>query len=241
MANQPDFKYLLASIQRVHASYISDDAAARAAFAELGCTVLGRFSDDETQAIASIAPDGVQTLTITGSRVLVGTTKQHVIDLAEDADIVPHDLGHGAYLAEGALRRAQGAWNALSGVFNPDASVRFEGHSAGGWSTLAIPVIVPEHLIDALIAWAPPKVANDNYYDLLISGLDVTVVINGADMWAAWPWGAADLQHPPGDILWLDGNSWAWKPRDQIRGSIIGGWGDHDEGEYLAKIKALAA
>ena len=154
MTDTPDFPALLASITRCNAVYETDDAVARAAFAGLGCAVLGRISDAEHQAVASIPADGIPTLTISGTRVSEGSTSDTLGDLWQDVDFTPVNVGGGAIVASGAHARASiYAWML---ALHP-GPWRIEGHSLGGQTTHVAPLFVPLDSLHSMIAWEPPK------------------------------------------------------------------------------------
>jgi hypothetical protein len=238
----PDFPALLASIARCNAVYEPDDGAARARFAALGCTILGRYCDAGHQAIAHRDPQGWATLTISGTRVSEGTLREHAIDLFEDIDFTPRGISADAMVASGALDGLDVVFAWALALFQPDELVRVEGHSLGGQRTHLAPLFVPLSRLDRLIAWEPPKAGNDAYYaaHALWFARAITV-INGADPWAAWPWTSEVLQHPPGPILWLRQGGWEWTTRGAWPGGEILHGSDHDTDQVLRAVQALAA
>ena len=220
MSSDPDFPLLLSSIARCNAVYDSDDQSARQHFSQLGSTVLGRYCDGGHQAVAHRDPDGWATLTICGTRVTEGSLREHSVDLFEDVDFSPHDIGEGVQESE---------------------LVRVEGHSLGGQRTHLAPLFLPLTRLDRAIAWEPPKAANEAYYLKYSTAIERTItVLNGTDPWAAWPWICDVLVHPPGPILWLNNSGWSWTTRDAWPGGQILSASDHDVSQIELAVRCLA-
>ena len=188
-------KTLYDSIVRCDAVYIEDPAKATERFTELGCKVYGHMQDDLHQAIAHVAPDGVNTLTISGTRFTDGTIAQKLGDLFEDAQIIlPRNLGGGMLVADGAYQRTTVMMLAMHMDSKP---WRIEGHSLGGWTALLAPLHFDPNDVHSIIAWEPPKAANDAFYiEYAEYFAKATVIIHEFDPWAAWPWVSESLKHP---------------------------------------------
>ena len=216
-----DWAGLLASINRCTAVYEEDDSTAREAFAALGCTVLSRVSTAEHQAVVHIDPDGYKTLTISGTRVSDGTIAQKSTDLFADLHFASLGVGQGARVATGAYDGMEPVFALALRFLEPGERLRVEGHSLGGQRTHLAPLFVPLAQLDRMIAWAPPKLGNDIYYELYDAWFDRCVtVVNKNDPWAAWPWLTTLLQHPPKPLLHLHDDGWdavpgnAWLPTE---------------------------
>lgn len=239
----PNFPALLASITRCNAVYEPDDAIARRAFSLLGCVVLDRYCTSTAQAVAHMAPDGVQTLTISGTRVSEGPFASRFWDVFQDAEEVfsDHDLGGGAIVASGAYQRGTELWRWASRLFDPCHPIRIEGHSLGGQTAHAMLAIAPPDRLGELLAWEPPKAGNDQFWAQYGGHLaEVTTVLHGADPWAAHPWISASLFHPPGPILWLpNAGGWQWTTRDAWPGPSAIHATDHDTDQVMRAVSRL--
>ena len=240
--DNPDFKMLLQSISRCDAAYLSDTVQAETRFVSLGSTVLGRYSDAGHQAVAHRDQDGWATLTICGTRVSEGSLRAHTVDLFEDIDFAPCDLGGGMLVASGALEGLARVFQWVEPLFHPNETIRIEGHSLGGQRSHLAPLFIPLSRLDRMIAWEPPKAGNNQYYQAHSGWFDRTLTIfNGSDPWAAWPWTCDTLVHPPGPILWLRRNSWEWTTRSSWSGGEILAASDHFTSEIARKVQALLA
>ena len=242
MATDPDFPALLASITRCNAVYEPDQDRAFAAFELLGSRVLGRYCDTRHQAVAHIAADGVATLTISGSRVSEGSTSDTLGDLFEDVDFTPLAVADGVEVATGAHDGLGAVFTWALGLFGDTALIRVEGHSLGGQRTHLAPLWVTVERLHSMIAWAPPKAANDAFYAAYPGHFaKCTTPLHDRDPWAAWPWVSETLEHPPGALLWLRQDGWEVVTRDQWPGGDILHASDHDPAGYLAAVRALVA
>lgn len=243
----PDFKALLQSITLADMAYEPDDATARAAFAARGYTVLDRYSDDEAQALALLAPDGRQILDITGTRASEGALAARAVDVGEDiVEVFPPDqIGVDAKIASGAHLRATRVWGKLGPLFDTGRPMMGIGHSLGGDTVHALPGIAGVDRFQWLHAWEPPKVANDAYFQMCGWPNDnFLTVINGFDWWADYPWPIINFQklkHPPGPILWLSNGGWEWVTRETWPGGQLLHASDHDSSLISGIVAKLAA
>ena len=236
----PDFRELLQSINRCDAVYLSDSVQAKDRFVALGSVVLGRYSNAGHQAIVHRDQDGWATLTICGTRVSEGSLREHTVDLFEDIDFTPYDLGGGTMVASGALSGLSQLFRWAEALFQPNESIRIEGHSLGGQRSHLAPLFIPLSRLDRVIAWEPPKAGNDQYYQSHSGWFDRTItVVNGADPWAAWPWTCETLVHPPRSILWLRQNRWEWTTRSSWGGGSILSASDHFPSDIISKVQAI--
>ncbi len=242
MNSDPNFSSLLASIARCDAVYEPDDQIARHRFSQLGSPVLGRSCDAGHQAIAHRDPDGWATLTICGTRVSEGSLREHAVDLFEDVDFSPRDIGNGVQVAAGAIDGLGSVYSWAVALLQDQELIRVEGHSLGGQRTHLAPLFVPISRLDRAIAWEPPKAANDTFYQTYAPAIARTItILNGADPWAAWPWISGGLVHPPGPILWLHNANWSWITRESWPGGEMLSASDHDVSQILLSVQHLSA
>lgn len=246
----PDWNRLWLSAQRCAAAYLPGESDARAAFAQLGSTVFGRYVDDDHQVIAHRTAAGELTITLAGTRVSVEKILECVGDLRDDMECEPLDLGDGIKVATGAHRGLATVFAWALGFFsgNP-GQISVEGHSLGGQRACYTPLYLPAERIGRMMAFEPPKPANGAYWaryvDLLPS---LTTVVHGKDPWFAWDWGGATLMHPPGhSLLWLRDGSSAEVSQDEWSAAtglpeinLARHGGDHDIGAVAAALGALA-
>lgn len=238
----PDFKRLALSVERCSAVYIPDDDKAWSAFVALGSTVLGRYVDDQHQAIAHRAPDGAATLTVSGTRFSEGTAAEHVGDLIEDVDCEPLDLGGGVCVATGAHQGLDKLWAWALPLLGESGPIDVEGHSLGGWRTCYTPLYLPAERIGRLTAFEPPKPGNLAYWAKYASAFaSLTTVVHGRDPWFAWPWISRGLTHPPGQsLLWLHDGTWSVASEAEWPGARIARLADHGPDSVVAALQALA-
>jgi hypothetical protein len=250
MTSGPDFKALYLSIRRCDAVYEPDEGTALAAFRALGSVVRGRLCTDVNQAVLHRPPDGVLTLTISGTRVSEGTLSQHVHDLMQDLDCTPFDVGSGRRVARQPFQEAMGVYQWASSRC-PSERLRVEGHSLGAWKTTYATEYVPADQLVGMIAWESPKQGNAAYWaDLAARGLDrrLLQVYHGQDPWALWPWETDELTKGPGPLLWAkpDG-SWSWaQPGELPEARFSDGYelthnSDHGPEGVVQTFRGLAA
>ena len=243
--DQPDFAALLESIICCNLSYITDETKCRAAFVARGYRVLGYYSDDQAQAVAVVAPDGRQHLYIAGTRVTDGSTIQAAVDVSQDVASVlpPVDLGGGARFARGAMHRARQIWTWACKLFDMNNPIDVAGHSLGADTTHAMPAVMPPVVLGQMIAWEPPRTADDGYWTQYgwPSPRCITV-LHGRDFWAYYPWPEINwqgLKHPTGPLLWIHDGTWEWTTRDAWYGEPSA-MADHDTDAVMASVDALA-
>jgi hypothetical protein len=218
----PNFRALLQSIRRCNAVYEPDNDLARNLFHDLGSRIIARLSEAEAQAVLNIAPDGMLTLTVSGTRVSAGPLLARFMDVFEDAEEVAYntDIGGGAIVASGAWHRAGLIW-AWAQPFVGTGGIRIEGHSLGGQTTHALLAMVPQEQIAEAIAWEAPKAGNDAFWARVQATVARRVtVLHGRDPWADHPIASQSLRHDPGQIVWLQPPStWGWTTRDAWPGA----------------------
>ena len=243
--DQPDFAALLESITCCNLVYDPDQKSCVASFQSRGYRVLGYYSDDEAQAIAVVSQDNQQHLCIAGTRVSEGTAIETAVDVSEDvmAVLPPVDLGGGAHFAKGALLRARRIWGWACKLFDMSQSVDVSGHSLGADTTHAMPAVMPPVVLGQMIAWEPPRTANDGYWTQYgwPSPRCITI-LHGRDFWAYYPWPEINwqgLKHPPGPLLWIHDGTWEWTTRDDWYGEPSA-MSDHDTDAVMASVATLA-
>jgi hypothetical protein len=238
---QIDWHDLLLAARECEASYIADDAAARAAFAALGCTVLDRLSEDGAQAVAVIAPDGGLDLIITGTRFSEGTFLQHLTDLAQDAYFRP-TAAAGGFVPAGALARITRIWAWFKSMVG-SRKVRVRGHSLGGQGAHAMPSVMSAELIFSITAFEPPKAGDAAFWKANADILPLLfTVVHAGDMFFAWPPLADGLLHPPCATLFLHRDPGQWQlfdSADPWPGANPFTPGDHDIGIVRAGVETI--
>ena len=241
---EPKWKMLLASIKRCDAVY-GDPNNLKTAFEALGCAVLGVYYNDGHQAVVHRDPEGWATITICGTRVSCGTMRQHAVDLFEDIDFSPVLAPGGGLVAAGALDGLDKVFAVALDLFLNEETIRVEGHSLGAQRAHLAPLFIPLSRVDRIIAWEPPKAADDEYYGIRSGWFSRTLtILNGKDPWAAWSWTCQKLKHPPGPIVWLHDGTYDVTTRDGWPGGEILHSSDHFSNlivEIVEKLSLMTA
>lgn len=232
---------VLEAAKRASAAYEVDQAAAQAAFGQLGLDFLGQYQDGSHQAALSHDPtDGAIYLSISGTRFSSGKLG----DLFDDLDLDPVDTGAGAMVTKGAYEGLSDMWAWARQLAPPGATFNVEGHSLGGWRTAYTPLFLEVDRIGQLVALESPKPASQTYwckYDAELSAL--INVVNGRDLWVSWPFDLLNAQrwvHQPRNRLWLTGD-----PSTPLQVIMPDQWpggrspADHDIDLVVTRLSAL--
>ena len=246
-----DFPALLHAAKRAAAAYIPDDAEARQAFADLGCTVLDRISTTSIQAVAHRL-NGRLCCDMSGTEVSEGSLMTRLTNILEDAGefFVSRDLGGGVMAASGPYDSAVEIWAWLKPIANGEP-IWFGGHSLGGGRTADMMAVVQEEQYAGGVSFEGIKAFNDAGWDRFAPQRKRLVhIVHGLDPWAAHPVGS-DLQWTPEPILWLGkGGGFSTITRDQWPGptsytqaalGVIEHGNDHDISRVIAALERLAA
>jgi hypothetical protein len=230
-----DWLAIATAAKRAQAAYLMDEAQAKAAFEALGDTFIGRFHDDDSQAVLTTGADGKTYFSLAGTRFSAGK----VGDLLDDIDLVPVDMGDGAIVPRGAYESAKElfAW-ALSMV--PDGTaLHCSGHSLAGWRLSYTPLFVKPEQIGGLWAFEPPKSANRAYFARHAAALaNMVIVGNGADIWVAYP-RLGPWMHRPGPMIHLSATGFSIIDTSKWPGGLS--LADHDIDTVVVRLEKIAA
>lgn len=182
---------------RANMAYEMDPARSEAGFSSLGqgLTWLGMYQKGADQAVACIDQKGEAYLSISGTRF--GKGFAGLMDLADDAMLMPHSLGGGVYVTAGAFLGLEPMWQWAQNLVPPGTVWNVEGHSLGAWRTRYTPVFLAPDRIGKLHSFESPKAANAAYWKKYHNELSGMVsIINDRDLFVSWPFASELWCHP---------------------------------------------
>jgi hypothetical protein len=198
-----NFQKVLLAAKVANAAYIGDLTEATNAFGVLGYGVLDRYRDNDHQVYLLSSAEGM-TLAIAGTRVL-----HSIGDLKDDLDFSALNISAQGAGIKVAGRVANGAFKGMHAIahwagkivgdanLGGDATFDIIGHSLGGERALLCACFVSPKNVRGVYAFESPKCADEAFWasaaDYL---LKTTVVVNGNDLWAGWPF-VSEWSHPP--------------------------------------------
>lgn len=245
----PNLTALYASIQRCDAVYIPDADAAITKFQSMGSTEIVRLCTDTNQAILHRPPDGIMTLTDSGTRVSEGTFIERVCDIYQDMDYTPYDLGGSCNVAIRPFKDALELYTWVTKQADGKL-IRIEGHSLGGQKTTYAMEYLPADQIISMTAWESPHQGNDIWWlSLQNKGWlnKLTQVYHGRDPWALWPWESTTLTKGPGSVVWAHSGICEVVPAAALpKAEFINLFdlpdaGDHDTSNIMSTFEQLVA
>jgi hypothetical protein len=238
-----DWQAAALAAARANAAYLTNEAASKAAFEVLGDTWVAQYQDASHQAVLSADAQGETHLSISGTRASAWKIKDVLADMSLDAITVG-----GGNVTAGVYEGMQGLWDWVLQVVPAGDVVHVAGHSLGGSRTHLTPLFLPAAQIGQLHSFEAPKFADAAFYAAHAAALcDMVCVVNGADLWASWPWKDGPLK----DLRWQarPGVQHVWLKDDRGTFSIIPAskWPegddplDHDMSRVHARVDAIAA
>jgi hypothetical protein len=211
---------------RANAAYVIDRAASQAAFSALGDTWIGQFANASHQAVLSADANHETHLSISGTRASAGKI-----------------LDAGGNVTKGVLEGMGDLWEWVLATIPPGDIVHVAGHSLGASRTHLTPLFLPSSQIGRLHSFEAPKFVNADYYAAHEAVLaSMVCVLNGKDLWAAWPWKDERWQSRPlADHIWLkdDAGTFSVIPGAQWPGGLEAA--DHDIGRVHTRLEVIAA
>lgn len=196
-----NWQAILAAALRAQAVYIEDHDEAKAAFEKLGYTFLGQYRNLNHQAVLSCDGKGAVYLSISGTRFSQGNIES-AADLFEDVELLPLEVSPGAYVTKGAFNGLDAMWAWAKSIVPAGTVFTVEGHSLGAWRTRYTGSFLPPEQIAALYSFESPKGGNDAYWLTQKPAISkLTSVINGRDVFVAWP--LLGWRHPNQQVIWL--------------------------------------
>ena len=225
---------LLAAARRAQAAYIDEDLTARAAFAKLQLTVLGRYENADHLAVLSRDAAGATYLSISGTRFTDGK----IGDLGDDVRDSAVDLGGGAKVTSGAYAGLDALWAWVERLA-PNAALTVEGHSLGGWRARYTGLFLPPERIVAVYSFEAPKGGNAEFWATQAPLLaKLTSVVNGRDVFVAWPF-LGGWCHPDKEVIWLTGKGYEVIHPSAWPGPLL--LTDHSMDLVVERLAALVA
>ncbi|RKP56348.1 hypothetical protein [Pararobbsia silviterrae] len=233
-----DWRAAALAAARANAAYLIDENAARSAFTALGEIWVGNYANASHQAVLSADSDGNTFLSISGTRA----SALKLMDVFCDVSLEPVAV-EGGNVTQGAVEGMRDLWEWVLDTVPQDDVVNVAGHSLGASRTHLTPLFLPAKQIGQLHSFEAPKFADAGYYAAHAAALaGMVCVLNGADLWAAWPWRDSRWQSRPLlDHVWLrdDAGSFDIVPGAEWPGGANGG--DHDISTVQHRVEVIAA
>jgi hypothetical protein len=231
-----DWQAAALAVARASAAYVIKEADSQSAFSALGDTWIGMYQNASHQAVLSADANGETYLSISGTRA----SALKLLDIFADVSLDPVPVAGGNVTA-GVYEGMQQLWDWVMDTVPAGDVVHVAGHSLGASRTHLTPLFLPAAQIGLLHSFEAPKFADAAFYAAHADALaDMVCVLNGSDLWAAWPWRDDRWQaRPPLDHAWLqsDGGAFSMIPGAQWPGGIDAE--DHDVSRVQARIQTI--
>lgn len=238
-----DWQAAALAAARANAAYVIDECASKSAFEALGDTWIAQYQNACHQAVISADADGETYLSISGTRA----SALKVMDVLADMSLDPIAV-NGGNVTAGVYEGMQDLWQWVLDTVPAGDVVHVAGHSLGGSRTHLTPLFLRAAQIGRLHSFEAPKFADAAFYAAHAAALSGMVcVLNGADLWASWPWKEGPLK----DLRWQarPGVQHVWLVDDRGTFSVVPGnqWPegadplDHDMSRVQARVDAIAA
>lgn len=184
-----NFTELLLLATLCNIAYVDDAAEQQKAVQRLGLSFLDRYENKDHQAFVAKLEDR-NILAISGTRFSDGNIRE----LLDDEDVLPSENPE---VMEGFYSGGYELFGWANKVSTTPLIVT--GHSLGGARTHTAPLFLPKEKINALVSFAAPKAATEDYWDKFSAPL--TRVVHARDLWVGWPFLGEWKQPEP--MLWL--------------------------------------
>lgn len=229
-----DWSACVLAAKRANSAYIEDEGQASAAFAALGDLYVSRYQDGSHQVVLSVDANGSPWVSISGTRFSDGK----VLDVLADVSLDPIDVGGGC-VTKGVYVGMDAVWNWALSVIPDGVPVNVCGHSLGAARTHLTPLFLPSTRIGALYSFEAPKFVDSSYYVKYQAELSKMVcVLNGADLWAGFPWFDSRWSRPLNPHIWLTCGWYSVISADQWPGGKSNA--DHSMDLVLANVEQIA-
>lgn len=233
-----DWQACALAAARSNAAYVIDQTASQAAFSALGDVWIGMYQNASHQAVLSADASGETHLSISGTRA----SALKVMDVLADMDIAPRPV-QGGTVTQGVYEGMAGLWQWVFQTIPAGDIVHVAGHSLGAVRTHLTPLFLPAAQIGRLHSFEAPKFADATFYASHAAALaNMVCVLNGADLWAAYPWRNPQWCARPLPIhVWLKDDQGTFQ---MIQGSQWPGGvdaDDHDISRVQARVEAIVA
>lgn len=232
-----DWQAAALACARACAAYVIDQKGSQTAFDVLGDIWIGTYQNASHQAVLSVDPNHETHLSISGTRA----SAWKVMDVLADVSLDPVSV-NGGNVTAGAYEGMDGLWRWVLDTVPQGDVVHVAGHSLGASRTHLTPLFLPTAQIGRLHSFEAPKFADAAFYAAHADALaNMVCVLNGADLWAAWPWRDTRwTARPQADHVWLKDDAGAFEiiPASQWPGGIDAG--DHDVSLVLSRLQTLS-
>ncbi|MFT0167467.1 hypothetical protein ACLKMY_00365 [Paraburkholderia mimosarum] len=189
-----DWQAAVLAAARANAAYVIDETGSKTAFEALGDTWIAQYKNASHQAVLSADAQGETRLSISGTRA----SAFKVMDVLADMSLDPVAVT-GGYVTAGVHEGMQELWDWVLEIVPAGDVVHVAGHSLGGARTHMTPLFLPAPQIGQLHSFESPKFADAAFYASHAAALaNMVCVLNGADLWASWPWKEGPLK----DLRW---------------------------------------
>lgn len=192
-----DWLSVYRAAQRANMAYEMNPTRSAVGFSSLGqdLTWLGMYQRGADQAVVTMDFHGNYYLSISGTRF--GKGFHGLMDLADDAMLLPYSLGGGVNVTAGAFLGLEAMWQWAESLVPKDTVWNVEGHSLGAWRTRYTPVFLPKERIGMLHSFESPKGANKAYWEKYHEELSGMVsIVNDRDIFVSWPFINPEWCHP---------------------------------------------
>ncbi|MFM0263342.1 alpha/beta hydrolase family protein [Paraburkholderia sediminicola] len=233
-----DWQAAALAAARANAAYVMKEADSASAFSSLGDTWIGMYANNSHQAVLSADARGETHLSISGTRA----SAWKVMDVLADVSLAPVAVD-GGNVTGGVLEGMQGLWEWVLATIPAGDVVHVAGHSLGASRTHLTPLFLPAAQIGQLHSFEAPKFADASFYAAHADALgNMVCVLNGADLWAAWPWKDPRWQARPNvPHAWIkdDAGGYVMIPGPYWPGGVDAD--DHDMSRVQMRVQAIAA
>lgn len=233
-----DWQAAALAVARANVAYLISEADSQSAFSALGDTWIGMYQNASHQAVLSADSRGETHLSISGTRA----SALKLLDIFADVSLDPVPV-MGGNVTRGVMEGMRQLWDWVLSTVPAGDVVHVAGHSLGASRTHLTPLFLPAPQIGALHSFEAPKFADAAFYTAHADALsNMVCVLNGADLWAAWPWRDDRWQSRPlPEHAWLQGDSGEFTmiPGEQ--------WPegadplDHDVARVQARVEVIAS
>lgn len=237
-----DWQAAALAAARANAAYVISQADSKSAFEALGDTWIAQYQNASHQAVLSADARGETHLSISGTRA----SAFKVMDVLADMSLDPVAVSGGNVTA-GVYEGMQQLWDWVLQTVPAGDVVHVAGHSLGASRTHLTPLFLPAAQIGQLHSFEAPKFADAAFYAAHAAALaNMVCILNGADLWASWPWKEGPLKDERWQARPLPPH--AWLKGDHGKFTMIPGaqWPegadpvDHDMSRVQARVRAIA-
>ena len=229
----PDFQRLHQLAQLASLVYQTDANVLAKGAENLGFEFVGLVGNKECQAMV-LTEFGGQLIVIRGTQVEENFSP---CELWDDANPNHTEVGGGAKVRSGAFDPLKDLWKDIWDLVDPSEPLTITGHSLGGQRAAISAFLVPRGVKLSVVAFAPPKGGNKEFWTAAYSGRTLPVIVGRSNDFAL-SWASLDtvtcqpcpVLHLKEDGGWEMLSSWPF-----LTASIP----DHDVDKYVSDLESL--